>query len=358
MHARLRQELNGLRSVRGGGLSDVVPSAGARSPAGAPYDVVHVHHMRAALFGLDLAGIPRVYDSVDCISRLFEKTLRLGATPASRFKAFVDLERTRRFEGRVVGRFDRVLTTSEMDKHALAELSGRFEGGSASNAHEAITVVPDGVDLEYFAPRDLPRDPATLVYVGRMGYHANVTAVLYFVEQVLPLIWAQRSDVKLVVVGKDPSREIRSLARRYGPRIAVTGYVPDVRPYLARATVSVSPLVYAVGVQNKILQSMAMATPVVTSRAGAPALRANDGEHVLVADDGAAFSHHVLQLLGEPALQRRIGEGGRRYVEMHHDWKQIVRKLQRIYHHEVTSFQHRLVVSPEAARYGMLNFEC
>ena len=184
-------------------------------------------------------------------------------------------------------------------------------------------------------------NPATLVYVGRMAYHANVTAVLHFVRDVLPRIWAQHPDTKLLIVGTDPHREIRALPRRYGERVVVTGYVPDVRPYLARATVSVSPLVYAVGVQNKILQAMAMATPVVTSGAGVTSLRVRDDEHVLVAGDAADFARQVSRLIENPMLRRHIGDGGRRYVEAHHDWKQIVGELQQIYHDEIRSFRHR-----------------
>jgi sugar transferase (PEP-CTERM/EpsH1 system associated) len=304
------------------------------------YDLLHVEHLRAALCGLNVTGMPRVYDSVDCISRLFEKTLQMSPTAASRLMAFVDLERTRRFEGRLLDRFERILTASEADKESLQALRHRYDGTAPSDT-ELIAVVRNGVDIEYFTPPDRARDPATLVFVGRMSYHANVAAVLYFVRHVLPVVWRQRPDVKLVIVGQDPAREVRALARRYGSRVAVTGSVPDVRPYLARATVSISPLRYAVGIPNKILEAMAMATPVVTTPAGTTSLPVRDQEHLLIAADAGDFARHVLRLLDDPALQHRLGEHGRNYVASHHDWRALASGLEDIYMETVTRFRSR-----------------
>ncbi len=306
-----------------------------------PYDLLHVEHLRAVLCGLNVSGMPRLYDSVDCISRLFEKTLQLSATASSRLRAFVDLERTRRFEGRLINRFDRILMASEPDKESLAALGQRYEGAGRRGGAELITVLRNGVDLEYFTPPKSARDAATLVFVGRMRYHANVAAVLYFVQDVLPLVWRERPEVQFTIVGQDPPREVRALARRYGSRVAVTGTVPDVRPYIARATLSISPLRYAVGIPNKTLEAMAMATPVVTTPAGTTSLQARDREHLVIADGAADFARQVLRLLDDRALQRRLGEGGRTYVETHHDWNGVVSRLEDIYLDTVTRFRSR-----------------
>jgi sugar transferase (PEP-CTERM/EpsH1 system associated) len=315
-------------------------------------DVAHIEHLRAALAGLSIIGVPRVYDAVDCISRLFEKTLRMSATFPGRFKALVDLERTRRFEAGLIGRFDRILTTSSADRRALLDLArnGPAPLPQHGAGRDAINVVPNGVDVSYFRPTDEPRDPATLVFVGRMGYHANVTAVVHFVEEILPLIWARRPEVKLVVVGKHPSREVKALPRRYGPRIEVTGYVPDVRPYFARSTIAVSPLVYGVGVQNKVLEAMAMGTPVVTTAPAVASLRVRHGEDLVVAHHARDFAAQVCHLLGDERRRRRLGHAARRYVEAHHDWNAIVRELRGIYHDEISRFRDRAGLECTAAR--------
>ncbi|HVO27901.1 MAG TPA: glycosyltransferase [Candidatus Margulisiibacteriota bacterium] len=310
-----------------------------------PYDLLHVEHLRAVVCGLNVTGMPRVYDSVDCISRLFEKTLQMSATARSRLRALVDLERTRRFEGTLINRFERILTASEVDRESLAALGHRSGEARQGTDLERITVVRNGVDLEHFTSPPSTRDPATLVFVGRMRYHANVAAVLYFVRDVLPLIWRHQPDARLSIVGQDPPREVKALARRYGSRVAVTGTVPDVRPYVARATVAVSPLRYAVGIPNKILEAMAMATPVVTTSAGITSLQARDREHLLVADHADDFARQVLRLLDDPALQRRLGASGRSYVESHHDWGAVVSRLEDIYVDTLMRFRTRAKIA-------------
>ncbi|MFN8625162.1 MAG: glycosyltransferase [Candidatus Binatia bacterium] len=302
------------------------------------YDLVHVEHLRAARFGLLACGLPRVYDAVDCISRLLEHTAALAASRLVRSVARIDLQRTRRLEARLIGEFDRTLVASDADGRALGELATQWRHGRdlrASPSHARggppITVLANGVDLQCFRPADTAREPATLVFVGRMSYHANITAILRFTREVMPLIWAQRPDTRLLLVGAAPARAVRRLARVHGSRVVVTGYVPDTRPFLARATVSVSPLVYAVGTQNKILQAMAMGTPVVATPPGCDALQVQPGRDLLVADDAAQFAHHVVRLFDDAALRRWLAENGRRYVDTHHDWHVAGTQLEAIY---------------------------
>jgi glycosyltransferase involved in cell wall biosynthesis len=247
------------------------------------FDIVHVEHLRGAHFGTAVAGVPKVYDSVDCISLLFERALHAAPSLASRLMAWLDLGRTRRYESRLIGQYDKVLVTSSQDKEALLELDGR----SQEQNREKITVLPNGVDLEYFAFANGDREPETLVFSGKMSYHANAAAVSYLVQEVMPRIWARHPGVKLEIVGKNPPQAIRALAK--DERVHVTGFVPDLRPYLARATVSVSPMQYGVGIQNKVLEAMAMGTPVVTTPQTRTAILAREGEHLLIGEIGTSW---------------------------------------------------------------------
>ena len=290
------------------------------------FDMVHVEHLRGAHFGTAVAGVPKVYDSVDCISLLFEKVLHAAPSLASRLIAWLDLGRTRRYEGRLISQYDKVLVTSLQDKEALLELGGR---SPEQDQEEKITVLPNGVDLEYFAFANGNRVPETLVFSGKMSYHANVAAVSHLAQEVMPLIWARRPGVKLEIVGNNPPQAICALAK--DDRVRVTGFVPDLRPYLARATVSVSPMLYSVGIQNKVLEAMATGTPVVASRQACSALTVQDGTHLLVADDSATFAERVLRLLDDVALRREIAMNGRNYVEERHDWRTIAHNLEHIY---------------------------
>lgn len=283
-------------------------------------DVVHVEHLRAAhVVDLLPASMPKLYDSVDCISLLHARTLKGSHSLRQKLLALVELRRTRRYEARLLGRFEQVVVTSPVDARALRDLSPAAR----------VTVVPNGVDLERFAPIEGPRDPATLVFSGKMSYHANVTAVLHFAERILPLIRRRRPDVRLRIVGSSPPPAVGRLGRN--PGVEVTGRVEDMRDAIGSATVAVCPVTVKVGVQNKILEAMALGLPVVSSREGAEGLGALAGRDFLVADDAVQFAEHVCRLLDDRELQETVGQAGRRYVETSHRWDAAAGALESLY---------------------------
>jgi len=287
------------------------------------FDVVHVEHLRGAELSQAVNGIPVVFDSVDSITLLFEQARQSGPTWRSRLMAGLDLARTRRFEGHLLERYARVLVTSPQDGEALLDLS------TGQDPDGRLVVLPNGVDLDYFRPQDVSREPATLVFTGKMSYHANLAAALDLANQVMPHVWAHRSETRLIIAGKDAPGEL--LASTTDPRITVTGTVPDLRPYLARATVAVSPIRYGAGIQNKLLEAMAMATSVVSTLQATAALQVRPGRDLLVADTLQACAEAVLTLLADEGLRQRVGQAGRRYVETHHDWDRIVGRLEGVY---------------------------
>ncbi|HEY75939.1 MAG TPA: glycosyltransferase [Thermoflexia bacterium] len=292
------------------------------------FDVVHIEHLRAARLVRAVRDRPVVYDAVDCIAFLFEQTVQNSPQPRARWMARLDLARTRWYEAHLLTQFDRVVITSRRDKEALEALARRYL--PPREGLPPITVVTNGVDLEYFRPGEEDgRDYRTVVFTGKMSYHANVASVLYFAAEVLPRIWARDPAVRFQIVGKDPPEAVRRLAA--DERIEVTGYVEDLRPYLARAGVVVCPARYAVGIQNKVLEAMAMARPVVCTDAAFAGLQAEAGRDALVADDPETFAAHVLRLCTAPDLARRLGWAGRRYVETHHNWEDSARRLVAVY---------------------------
>lgn len=296
------------------------------------FDVAHVEHLRGVQYGLLLSGLkqadgsrlPVVWDSVDSISLLFRQAKVHSRSLFSRMLTWFELGRTERYEGWLVGRFQHVLVTSPVDREAFLSLR------RSSMDPGRISVVGNGVDLGYFAPGNpVERDHAELVISGKMSYHANITMALHFADEILPLIWKHNPEVRLVIVGKDPSREVMALAR--DPRISVTGTVDALPPYLQRATVAVAPIAYGVGIQNKVLEAMACATPVVTTPQAVSALQAVPGKDVLVGESPQAFAEVVIDLLDHPELRREIGAAGRRYVERYHAWPSIAGRLEEVY---------------------------
>ena len=136
------------------------------------FDVVHIEHLRGSTFARAVDGVPTVWDSVDCISLLFERTLQSGPTVGSRLMARADLGRTRRYEGRQVGQHTATLVTSPEDRRALEGLVRQWGDPAAGE----VIVLPNGVDLAYFAPQELPRQPDRIIFTGKMSNHANVDA--------------------------------------------------------------------------------------------------------------------------------------------------------------------------------------
>jgi glycosyltransferase involved in cell wall biosynthesis len=301
------------------------------------FDVVHVEHLRGAELIAQKAnqaanGVPVVFDSVDSITLLFERTRQSGPTRRSRMMAWLDVGRTRHYESHLLERFARVLATSPVDRAALADLC------PYPDKKGNLVVLPNGVNLDYFAPQDLPREPATLIFTGKMSYHANVAAALDLATHVMPYIWQQRSSARLTIAGKDPTPQLLALAQ--DPRITVTGTVADLRPYLAQATVAVLPIRYGAGIQFKLLESMAVGTPVVTTPQGTKPLQAQPGRDLLIADTPQAMAEAVMTMFDDDGLRSRIGQAGRRYVEHYHDWNRIAEKLEAVYQEAIAEAKH------------------
>jgi sugar transferase (PEP-CTERM/EpsH1 system associated) len=304
------------------------------------YDVVHIEHLRGARYGLflkqELASrnlhLPIVWDSVDSITHLFRQSSSHSKSFFGRWITSFELGRTERFERDMLGSFDRVLVTSSIDRDALLSLVPQ------NGSNGVVKVLPNGVDLEYFQPDDhIEREPANLIVSGKMSYHANVTMVLHLVQNIMPAIWAQRPEVQLTIVGKDPVPDIEALVDN--PAIKVTGTVPDIRPYIRSATLALTPVVYGAGIQNKVLEAMATGTPVVSTPLAVSALDVIPGQDLEIAQNPLEFANKVLYLLQHPEKRQQIGDAGLAYVQDNHKWSVITERLENIYN-EVRENHH------------------
>jgi sugar transferase (PEP-CTERM/EpsH1 system associated) len=186
-----------------------------------------------------------------------------------------------------------------------------------------MRAIANGVDHGYFdpaIPQDAPFDTDCVNYVftGTMDYPPNVDAVLWFARQVLPRLQAVRPDVRFHVVGSSPAPEVMALDAL--PGVFVTGRVPDVRPYLAHAAAAVAPMRIARGIQNKVLEAMAMARPVVVTRAALEGIAALPDSEVLIADDEAGFAAACLRALEPPA--EAMAQAARARVMQDYIWSE------------------------------------
>jgi len=309
------------------------------------FDVAHVEHVRAVRYGMFLkrslasengeasTRLPIVWDSVDCISHLYRQASRQSRCLKGRLMGALDAARTEKLEAVAARTFDLILLTSMLDAEALTKVCSTYGDLRPSN----LRVLCNGVDLEYFSPDYTPREPATLVYTGKMSYHANITAARHLVRDIMPFVWSSMPEVSLQIVGKDPPAGVRELGddRIIGtagrPRVAVTGTVDDIRRFLRSATAAVAPIPYGAGVQNKVLEAMACGTPVVGSPVAVSALRVKPGINVLVGDTAESFAAQIKAMLANRQLRDRLGAAGRRYVEQHHSWDVAAAHLEGLY---------------------------
>ena len=187
-------------------------------------------------------------------------------------------------------------------------------------------VIENGVDADHYAPGVVaPADSPEplIVFTGQMDYAPNVEAVSGFVRDVLPLLPAAH----FAIVGRAPTNAVRALA---GTRVTVTGEVPDTRPWLAAAAVVVAPLLLARGVQNKVLEAMAMGKPVVATSAAALGIEAEEGAELHVADAPAAQAATIAALIADPPRAARIGAAARARVVARYSWAARLASLERL----------------------------
>ena len=291
------------------------------------FDLIHVEFIRSLGSLPDTLPIPVIWDAVDCISLLYEHGAHFSATSMLRWIGAIEARRTRAYECRQLSRFRHVLVTSERDRAALLTIAR--EAPSPHTECAEITVLPHGVDQEYCRPYTGKRHPEMLVFSGKMSFHANIAGVLHLVQKIMPLIWQKRPETRLVIAGSNPPASVRRLAR--DARIEVTGYVPDMRPYIEQAQIAVCPLPYAVGIQNKILEAMALGTPVVASSHAAAGLQATADQNLLIADQPSTFAASVLHLLEDEDQWTQLSHNGLAYIATYHNWTQIVKQLTEIY---------------------------
>lgn len=319
---RFTQKLRALRAaLTGGSLSEGAfhsPSAEAilrqwSSETGFAAALVSAGPLAPYLRGNGLERVPGFVDLVDVDSQKwldFSAASGAGKRLLYRFEA----SRLRNLERGLPSRAAAVSIVSEHEARVFESFAGP---GTA-------TVATNGVDLEYFQPSDVAEELAC-AFVGALDYLPNVDAALWFADEVWPVIRAKHPAAEFRVIGRKPTPAVLRLGRRSG--ITVVGQVPDVRPHVASAAAVVVPMRLSRGLQNKVLEALAMAKAVVAAPPALAALTTVPGTHLLEARTPAEWAEAVTQLLAWPDRRRELGDAGRRYVEDRHHWDHCLRPL-------------------------------
>ena len=251
--------------------------------------------------------------------RAFATDVRRPQRAHAALYSLVQWRRLRRYEASVCRRSDRVVAVSATDAAALRSLDPQL------NVH----VVPNGIDVAHYAPSLAPAAiPFDLLFTGKMDFRPNIDAMLWCAAEIWPRVRAAYPQATLGIVGQKPNARLDPL--REQPGITLTGYVPDIRPYLAGAQVYIAPLRMGGGTRFKLLEAMAMERAIVSTRVGAEGLDAGAGI-LRIADEPAAFAAEAVGLLRDRAACAALGSRARAHVAAHFDWSALVPRLEAIY---------------------------
>jgi sugar transferase (PEP-CTERM/EpsH1 system associated) len=274
-----------------------------------------------------------VVDLVDVDSQKWRDYARTTAPPLS-WLYRIEADRLFAYERAIAARFAETVVTTGREAALL-------EDGESAGSGSRIHSLKNGVDWRSFCP-DVIREPhqalpaverhllpaATaplLVFTGAMDYRANADGVQYFAREILPLVRSSHPDVRLLIVGSNPSPAVRRLGQEAG--IIVTGSVADVRPYLAAATAAVVPLRVARGIQNKVIEAMAMGRAVIATPQAVAGLDVAAGEELLVGGTPEEFAGCVSRVIEDRRLREGLGARARAFVQREHNWEAMLHRF-------------------------------
>jgi sugar transferase (PEP-CTERM/EpsH1 system associated) len=282
-----------------------------------PVDLVYVSSSSMAQYVSEFGAVPVVMDFVDVDSDKWRQYSRQLPWPKG-WVYRLEARRLRAHELAAARRASRCIVATRREEELLRSFA----------PWAPTSVIQNGVDLDHFAPAGASATDPVIVFTGAMDYYPNVDAVTWFCHRVFPRIRLEVPAAQFLIVGKNPVRQVRALGAL--GNVEVTGTVPDVRPFLRRAAVAVAPLRVARGVQNKVLEAMAMGLPVVASPRAHEGIEARPGDHLFVADDPGEFANVVVRLLRTPALRGVAGRSARAFVEANHCWTTSMKELERV----------------------------
>lgn len=283
------------------------------------FDLVFVYCSSMAQYVGKVDSIPRVIDFVDVDSGKWLQYAQVTAFPKNLVYR-LESRRLCKYEQWLASTYQHVFLVSPNEVEEFRRVVCPCD---------TITALSNGIDMECFSPSSVPYDPHSLIFTGTMDYFANVETVLYFVREIFPLIQREIPEATFSVVGSNPVKELRQLGIK-NTHIIVTGFVKHIQPYFQKAGVFVAPMRIARGIQNKILEAMAIGVPVVTTSIGFEGIPATPGVDIFVEDQPEQFARQVIRLMTNPDLRKAMTERGRKVIETSFDWNKNLAQLEQI----------------------------
>jgi len=277
-------------------------------------DVILCQLIRAAKFVEDINDIPKVIDYVDVISKGLERRIN-KSNLLMKFLLKWEYKRAVKYEKRVAEIFDAQIIITDEDKSLL-----QFKDKNK------VKIIPNGIDFEFFQPVEHPKE-YDLFFSGNLSYPPNIDAAEFLVKEIMPIVWKTNPNAKVLIAGASPKKRVLSLASN---NIHVNGWTDDIRDYYKTARIFIAPLQIGTGLQNKLLQAMAMKMPCVVSELTQKGVSQEKCDFMLVANEPEEYAEHVNTLLNNSKAEKEISEKGFNYVKHNYEWKKIILDLEKI----------------------------
>ena len=279
------------------------------------FDLVIASQTRMAGYVDYFVSLPAIFDEVE-ISLLYEDYAR-SKTIKQRLRAGLTWLKHRYYLSRLLRRFPIITVASEQERQLLSQ----------SVPHDArrVTVIANCIDVAAYENVQVEPQPNTLIYTGSFSYYPNHDAMVWFIKQVLPLVQVNILDVQLTITGNQAGRPLPP-----SDHVQHVGFVDDIAAYVAASWISLAPIWSGGGTRLKILEAMALRTPVIATSKGAEGLDAQHDEHILIADTAADFASAVIRLLQESTLRKKLTDNAYRLVNEKYDWTAIAPQMQQL----------------------------
>lgn len=281
------------------------------------FDVIHCCTQMFGFFRFP-SNTPVVSDTHEVTYDLFRRMANISRNMLVKILSYFKYKFGKKDELRICAGFDALIATTRRDRDLLHQ----------ALPQQHIDVVENGVDEEFFQFPGEDEVPGLIVFTGKMDYYPNLHGIIRFIDHVLPLIAESEPGARLIVVGAFPPK---ALLRRASERVQITGFVEDVRPYVAKAQIFIIPLWIGGGIRGKALEAMAMKKTLVTTSVGCEGIRIKNGESALFADSNESFAASVLLALSNPWLRRRLANNAFQIAKKEYNWTQKGEELTRVY---------------------------
>jgi len=285
------------------------------------FDIVHIDSLHMAYYGRFIKknnNLPVILREHNVESTIWERYYKGILNPLVRSYVRIQFNKVYKYESKIVEDFDRCFMITAHDKERIERMNKKVKA----------SVTPAGVDTSYFLPMAVEKEPYSIVFVASMDWIPNIEGIIWFYNDIFPLIKRKTPQSKLYIIGKNPPYIVKRLQTH---DVVITGFVDDVRKYMAISSVFIVPLKTGGGMRIKILNALAMGKPVVSTSVGCEGIEVRDGEHLYIANTAKEFAHKVIELLNDSHKCKQIGEAGMKLVREKYNWERMVELLEKQY---------------------------